>query len=237
MKKALSMVLLVTLIFSAMTSPVLAAVDTTTTATPAATTAPVAPVKTTTPVKTTAPVAATTAIDVNKLPAGYVYTVVSGDAFWKIGKKFNLTISQLAKLNPQIKNISLIYPGQKIIVKAAPAVATAPATTPVAARKLYHGFGEATNYRNSHVSLNITTASVIFDQDGKIVNLTWDVQEITPETFPAWQTTPEEGKALTAAIDDKWLTKQEEKFEYGMTSRIVAMSFCEPRSWTRVLSS
>jgi len=217
MKKALSIFLIVSLVMATMTFPGVSEVDAVTSATytapapaPAPTTAP-APVKTTT---------TTAVLDTSKLPAGSVYTVISGDAFWKIAKNYNLTIDQLAKFNPQVKNISLIYPGQKLVVKAAAPTQAAPAPT-VVTKKLFHGFGEATNYRNSgHVSMNITTASVIFDQDGKIVNLTWDVQEITPESFPAWQTTPEEGKALTAAIDDKWQTKQEEGFSYDMTGKL-----------------
>ena len=40
------------------------------------------------------------------------------------------------------------------------------------------------------------------------------------------------GRANPAMLD-----RIEEEYYGAMTSRIVAMSFCEPRSWTRVLSS
>ncbi len=132
-----------------------------------------------------------------------------------------MTIDQLAKLNPQVKNINKIYVGQKLKVTAAPAAnAAAPAVT---AKKLYHGFGEVANYRIRGAqkdNLNITTASAIFDQDGKIVDLTWDVMEITYELFPGWLD-PEADQAtkdaFVASIDDKWQTKREEGYDYDMT--------------------
>lgn len=45
------------------------------------------------------------------------YVVKSGDTFGAIAKKHGLTQKELAKLNPQIENINLIYKGQKIRVK------------------------------------------------------------------------------------------------------------------------
>ena len=45
------------------------------------------------------------------------YVVKSGDTFGAIAKKYGLTQKELAKLNPQIENINLIYKGQKIRVK------------------------------------------------------------------------------------------------------------------------
>lgn len=42
------------------------------------------------------------------------YTVKSGDSMWKIAVKYEIGLSELAKANPQIKNLALIYPGQKI---------------------------------------------------------------------------------------------------------------------------
>ncbi|MBE0450847.1 MAG: LysM peptidoglycan-binding domain-containing protein [Clostridia bacterium] len=47
---------------------------------------------------------------------GETYTVVAGDVMWRIATKHNLTLDRLVALNPQIKNPSLIYVGQKIIV-------------------------------------------------------------------------------------------------------------------------
>ncbi|MHB1314095.1 MAG: SafA/ExsA family spore coat assembly protein [Christensenellales bacterium] len=49
------------------------------------------------------------------------YTVVKGDSMWKIAVKFQIGVSELIKANPQIKNPSLIYVGQKITIpEAAP---------------------------------------------------------------------------------------------------------------------
>jgi len=49
------------------------------------------------------------------------YKVVSGDSLWKIAVKFEVGLAELIKANPQIKNPSLIYPGQIInIPEAAP---------------------------------------------------------------------------------------------------------------------
>lgn len=48
--------------------------------------------------------------------ADYPYTVASGDTSWKIAVKTEIGISELITANPQIPNIHLIYPGQKINV-------------------------------------------------------------------------------------------------------------------------
>jgi LysM repeat protein len=217
MKKALSIALLLSVIFTATAAPSYAAVDTTTAATSAATTTTK---KATT---TTKKASATTTVNA---AAGTVYTVANGDAFWKIAKKFNLTIDELAKLNPQVKNISKIFVGDKLIVKAAP-VAAAPApvvTTPVvAAKKIYHGFGEAANYRVSKSNLNITTASVVFDENGKILDLEWDVMEITKTLFPGWHDPKADqatNDAFKKSIDGVWETKREEGYAYDMTHKI-----------------
>ncbi|NLI58910.1 MAG: SafA/ExsA family spore coat assembly protein [Clostridium sp.] len=44
------------------------------------------------------------------------YTVVPGDSLWKIAVKYQIGLSEIISANPQIKNPSLIYPGQKITV-------------------------------------------------------------------------------------------------------------------------
>lgn len=224
MKKVFSIVVLVSLILTAMTFPVAADVDATTTATPTTPASTNSTTNSTTKVTTYAPAPVKTAVNTASMTSNNVYTVVGGDAFWKIAKSFNITIDELAKLNTQVTNINKIYVGDKLIVKAATVATTVSSTTTapapvVAAKKLYYGFGEAADYRDSHISLNITTASVIFDQDGKIVDLTWDVQEISPELFPAWHTTPEEGAALVASVNDKWQTKREKGFDYNMSGK------------------
>jgi LysM repeat protein len=177
---------------------------------------------TSTPAKTTTTTPAVTV-------AGDVYAVVSGDAFWKIAKKFNLTIDELAKLNPQVKNINKLAVGQKLTVKAAatpatPATPAAPAAA--AAKKLFHGLGEVANYRdrngNPNDQLNFTTASAIFDEDGKIVQLTWDVMEVTAAMFPSWLEAKLD-KAKVAeyqkTVDGVWETKREEGYNYDMTHK------------------
>lgn len=218
MKKALSIVLLISLIFTAMTFPVAAEVDATTSATvtssPTATTPPPSP---TTPV----PAPVYTAVDTPKMPTGEVYTVVSGDAFWKIAQKYNLTIDQLAKLNPQIKNISMIHVGDKINVTTMPTVPAVPGTSPVVGKKLYHGFGEAANYRvrGESGTLNIATASVIFDEGGKIVDLTWDVMEISKTLFPGWHDATQDQATIDLFVNSigQWETKRERGLDYDMT--------------------
>lgn len=43
------------------------------------------------------------------------YVVVRGDTMFKIARKLGTTVSFLAKWNPDIRNINLIFPGQRII--------------------------------------------------------------------------------------------------------------------------
>ena len=40
------------------------------------------------------------------------YTVVSGDALWKVAAKTKTNIKDLIAANPQLKNIHVINPGQ-----------------------------------------------------------------------------------------------------------------------------
>ncbi len=44
------------------------------------------------------------------------YTVQSGDSMWKIAVKYQVGISEIIAANPQIKNPSMIYPGQKLTI-------------------------------------------------------------------------------------------------------------------------
>lgn len=45
-----------------------------------------------------------------------IYTVRYGDTLWGIAQKYNTTTYNIMKLNPQIKNPSMLWPGQKITV-------------------------------------------------------------------------------------------------------------------------
>jgi len=46
-----------------------------------------------------------------------VHTVVKGDTLWGIGKKYGVTVEQILRLNPQIKNPNLIRVGQEVRVR------------------------------------------------------------------------------------------------------------------------
>ena len=46
------------------------------------------------------------------------YTVQSGDSLWKIAKKFEIGVSELKSVNPQIKKAAVIYPGDVLTVPA-----------------------------------------------------------------------------------------------------------------------
>lgn len=170
---------------------------------------------------TTKPTTATTATPVTTAEGQVVYTVVKGDVMWKIAKDNGMTLKELIALNPQIKNADLIEVGQQIIVKAgAPAAVTPVATV----QKYYLGAGMVPNYRvrsGNNDNLNLTTASVVFDANGKIVDLQWDVLEITPTMF---QWVPAEADQATKDANGKaileWETKREEGYAYDMTHLI-----------------
>lgn len=45
------------------------------------------------------------------------YTVRKGDTLWGIAKKHGVTLKTLLRLNPQIKNPNLIYPGNQVRIR------------------------------------------------------------------------------------------------------------------------
>jgi hypothetical protein len=66
-------------------------------------------------------------------PKKYVdYTVKSGDTFSGIAEQHKLSLAALKKLNPQVENINVIHPGQKLHVKVlnAPAPEAKPKPKP-----------------------------------------------------------------------------------------------------------
>jgi LysM repeat protein len=55
---------------------------------------------------------------------GQVYTVVRGDTLRKIAARFDTTVDEILNINPQIKNVNLIYPGDKINIPDKPSTYT-----------------------------------------------------------------------------------------------------------------
>ncbi len=51
----------------------------------------------------------------NKLPGMVIYVVRKGDTLWKLAKRFNSTVEDIAEIN-NIENPDLIYPGQRFII-------------------------------------------------------------------------------------------------------------------------
>ena len=49
--------------------------------------------------------------------AASYHTVVKGDTFWGIARRYDTTLTALTGLNPQIKNPNLIYPGQRVRIR------------------------------------------------------------------------------------------------------------------------
>lgn len=58
-------------------------------------------------------------ISLNAAAQATTYTVKAGDSMWKIAVKYEIGLDELKKANPQIKNYSLIYVGQKINIPEA----------------------------------------------------------------------------------------------------------------------
>lgn len=54
--------------------------------------------------------------------ADTVYTIRSGDTMWMIAQKYQTGISEILAKNPQIKNPSMIYPGQKLTIPSTTAI-------------------------------------------------------------------------------------------------------------------
>lgn len=54
------------------------------------------------------------ALSITGISAATTHTVVSGDSLWKIAVRYEVGLSEIKAVNPQIKNYDLIYPGQTI---------------------------------------------------------------------------------------------------------------------------
>ena len=48
--------------------------------------------------------------------AQQIYIIQPGDSLWKIAVRYQVGISELIQANPQFKNPSLIYPGEKVTI-------------------------------------------------------------------------------------------------------------------------
>jgi hypothetical protein len=59
-------------------------------------------------------IAASRQRNINNSPSDSNYTVAAGDTLWKIAHDLNIPLPELEKLNPQIENPDLIYPGDVI---------------------------------------------------------------------------------------------------------------------------
>lgn len=55
---------------------------------------------------------------------GRTYTVAPGDTMWKIAVRYQIGYSELLKANPQVKNPSAIYVGEKIYIPSVDDLAT-----------------------------------------------------------------------------------------------------------------
>lgn len=44
------------------------------------------------------------------------HTVVKGDSMWKIARSYGISLEELIKANPQVKNPDLIYPNDKLYI-------------------------------------------------------------------------------------------------------------------------
>lgn len=63
-------------------------------------------------------------LSLSVLAASTVYVVKSGDTCSKIASKYSMSVSELQKANPQIKDFSKIVPGQKISIPNTSGVST-----------------------------------------------------------------------------------------------------------------
>ncbi len=76
-------------------------------------TPPVSPLPTPTPTDPVSPLAAPKGVS-----SSTEYTVARGDTLAKIAASFDVTVDEILVANPKIKNVDLIYVGQKLIIPA-----------------------------------------------------------------------------------------------------------------------
>jgi LysM repeat protein len=139
------------------------------------------------PVKTTAPAPApATSVKANN----GVHVVAGGDTMKAIAKAYGLSLNQLITLNPQITNPTMIFPGDKVYLRAG--VVETPPPAAINPTKIYQGLGHTLAFRNGPgkdsegvpvYSFNIVMASATFDADGRIVNVYLDGYEVATPNY------------------------------------------------------
>lgn len=102
----------------------------------------------------------------------YAYTVRSGDSMWKIAQNANISLTQLIGLNPQVKNPSIIFPGQEIITSKEVMLGVATSTIPTPTPRLYgnNAWTGTNSFSNtvSFTSLPTTTSALLPTNDWQL---------------------------------------------------------------------
>jgi LysM repeat protein len=152
--------------------------------------------KTETSTSSPAPAPAKTSTPASQAPAASVianngiHVVASGDTMKAIAKKYGLSLNQLVVLNPQITNAAMIFPGDKVFLKAGVVETLPPAA--INPTKVYQGLGHTVAFRNGPgkddegvpvYSFNIVMASAAFDADGRIINVYLDGYEVATPNY------------------------------------------------------
>lgn len=137
-----------------------------------------------------APVKVTTPVAMPAMDGGEYHVVVSGETMYKIAMKHDMTLNELVALNPQVKNINLIYVGQQLLLKAGTSPAAPVATDSVV--KVYQGIGYKVAFRNGPgkdseevpvYSFNVAMAAATFDSAGRILNVYIDGYEVATPNY------------------------------------------------------
>lgn len=126
------------------------------------------------------------------------YIIKSGDTMWQIANKYGISLNQLIKANPQITNLSLIFPGQTINI---------PSTTNTSSTYIVkqgdsmwqiatkHGIG-----LSALIAANpqITDSSLIYP--GQKINIPSAFNEPTTPTTSTTPSVPDDIKALETEV-------------------------------------
>ncbi len=95
---------------------------------------------------------------------GELYTVQKGDTLYLIAKKYGISLEGLIKVNPQISNPDLIYPGQMICIPIKPVPETVVFSTgPLAIDAIIQRFAGVLLENNSKKTINF--GARLYDKD------------------------------------------------------------------------